>query len=236
MTATELDAGSPSAFMLLRRGWFDPVLYLVTFGVAWLIFVAIDPDRDQQLEQAIGYTGTRIALITFLTLFIWGTVQGLRGRMVVYINDDVTPGLSDATATFYIVAGTPLIIFALWFLATALAYLLLPTGVTPPKFDDGAAILLFLAWAIGILWLYARLYAYNRGALSALTALVAKLGWCLFALGALYQAEKSFANEDNKSFGEAAGNVIHFLIIFAVALAMMARLTYAGPSLRQRPN
>jgi hypothetical protein len=208
----------------------------VTFGVAWLIYVAIDPARDEQLEQAIGYTGTRIALITFLTMFIWGTVQGLRGRMVVYINDDVTPGFNDATATFYIIAGTPLIIFSLWFLATLLTDLLLPTGVTRPKFDGGAAILLFVAWAIGILWLYARLYAYNRGALSALTALVTKLGWCLFALGALHNAEKSFKNEENKSFGVAAENVIYYLIMFAVALAMMSRLTYEGPSLRQRQN
>lgn len=236
MTASDIDIESPSSLLLLRRGWFDPVFYLVTFGVARLIYVAIDPTRDEQLEQAIGYTGTRIALITFLTMFVWGTVQGLRGRMVVYINDEVTPGFNDTTATFVIVAGTPLIIFSLWFLATLLAHLLLPTGVTPPKFDDGAAILLFVAWSIGILWLYARLYAYNRGALSALTALVTKLGWCLFALGALHNAGKSFTNEDNKSFGEAAGNVIYFLLLFVVALEMMVRLTYEGPSLRQRQN
>jgi hypothetical protein len=222
----------PSSSLLLRRGWIDPFLYIVIGIAGWLVYIATDIDRNNHLEKSFGYSGQRMSVIILITMFLWGTIQGLRGKMVVYINDDSTPNHLDATATFAIVFGAPIVGFIFYVVMPLLALLLLPTNITPPNFESISTYLTFVLWAAGLLWMYARLYAYNRNALCAATALVARLGWCFFAFAFLNQAKNDLENERQLSTSQVASNFIMHMILFLMALFIIGKLTYDGPPLR----
>lgn len=222
----------PSPFLLLRRGWYDPFLYLVAAAISLLAYMAGDNERNLQLEEAIGYTAGRLAFIAALAAFVWGTIQGLRGRLVVFIDDRTTPRKSDALLTAFCMVGIPLLVFALVVLAYVATAILAPAGFREPRYEEAGFLLVGIAWTGALAWMYARLYAYNPGALSACVALVTRLAWCLFALHFLNQAEHKLTNADNESFGDAAYGFLVSLVLFWLAVVVIDRLTYAGPSLR----
>ncbi len=222
----------PSSPLLLRRGWIDPLLYIVVGIAGWLVFVATDIDRSNHLEESFGYSGQRLSNIVLITMFLWGTIQGLRKKMVVYIENDDTPGYLDAITTFAIVVGAPAAALTFFLVMSLLTRLLLPASITPPNFENVSFYLMYGLWAAGLLWMYARLYAYNRNALCAATALVARLGWCFFALAFLNQADNDLKNEKQLSTYEVASNFIMHMILFFMALFIIGKLTYDGPSLR----
>lgn len=224
----------PSSLLLLRRGWIDPLLYIIVGIAGWLVFVANDIDRSNHLEESFGYSGKRLSIIILITMFLWGTIQGLRGKMVVYIDNDDTPGYQDAVTTFAVVIGAPAAGLIFFLVMSLLAWLLLPVNVTPPNFENVSIYLMYVLWAAGLLWMYARLYAYNRNALCAATALVARLGWCFFALAFLNQAINDLKNEKQLSTYEVASNFIVHMILFFMALFIIGKLTYGGPPLRYR--
>lgn len=221
-----------SSLLLLRRGWMDPLLYIIIGIAGWLVYVTSDVDRNNHLEAAFGYSGKRLSAIILITLFLWGTIQGLRGKMVVYIENDDTPGHWDAIATFAVVVGAPVVGLSFFMVMSLLAWLLLPSQITPPNFENVSIYLMFGIWAAGLIWMYARLYAYNRNAICAATALVARLGWCFFALVFLNQARNDLENEKQLSTYQVASNFIMHMILFFMALFIIGKLTYDGPPLR----
>ena len=222
----------PSSPLLLLRSWIDPLLYIIVGVTGWLVYVTSDIDRYNQLEASFGYSGTRLSVIILLTMFLWGTIQGLRKKMVVYIENDETPGYKDAIITFAIVIGSPVAGMTFFIVMSLLAWLLLPANITPPNFENASIYLMLGLWVAGLLWMYARLYAYNRNALCAATALVARLGWCFFALAVLNQADNNLKNEEQLSTYEVASNFIVHIILFFMALFIIGKLTYDGPPLR----
>jgi len=233
MYAPDCSGRPPTPWRLLRSGWIDPMLYMVFGAVAFLAHTMADVDRNNRLEEAIGYSASRIALIAFLGMLCWGTVQGLRKQLVVYINDETTPYYNDASATLFIVAGIPLLGFALMMFAYVATALLAPANFESPRYEDFCFPLVGIAWGIGLVWMYARLYAYNRGALSAFVAFVTKLAWCLLAIHFLQQSWSKLTNEDNESVGDALSGFIVNMILFVAAMFIIEGLTYEGPSLRR---
>lgn len=233
MNAPDLAWEPPSSWLLLRRGWFDPMLYALVAAIAWLAYLMADVERDERLEEAIGYSATRLAVIAFLALLFTGTVQGFRKRLVVYINDEATPGYNDALATVFLAVGVPLLTFMLMMLANIATVLLAPSGFQTPHYEDYCFLVVGIVRGVGLVWMYARLYAYNRGALSAFAALVTKLAWCLFAIHFLHQAGRKLTDEDNEGVGDAAAGFATNVILFFAAIVIIEGLTYEGPSLRQ---
>lgn len=222
----------PRPSLLFRQGLGDPLLYALIACVGWLIYVMADEGRNLQLEQEIGYSGTRLGLIAFVIAIIYGTVQGMRQQLVVYINDETTPGYSDALVTFLIVVGTPLCLIAVGVMAYAGIHLMAPAGFAPPRLEYVGAWLLGIIWGLGILWMYARLYAYNRGALSAFVALLTKLTWCLLAVQFLFRVGSTSTDGNGEEGANNASGFFASLVLFVVAILVIEDLTYEGPSLR----
>jgi len=226
------DYVSPSAALLFKRGWFDVGLILLVSIVATLLYFAAAIERESWLEERIGYSATRLLVIISLALFLWGTLQGCRGKIVVFINDELTPLYSDAAWTFGIVLGMPVVGWMIWLALSLGSWLLFPAQVTPPRYDDFCIYFTLALWCIGAIWIFARLYAYNRNALTTFAAFVTKLSWCCFALLMLNQADNDLRNETQESTYNVATNFITHMVLFFLALFIIGQLTYHGPSLR----
>lgn len=223
---------SPPTSLLFKEGWFDVGLILLVSIVATLFYFAADIERNSWLEDSMGYSGTRLLVMMSLTLFLWGTIQGCRGKIVVFINDELTPLYSDAAWTFGIVLGLPVLCWIIWLVLSLGSWLVFPAQVTPPRYDDFCIYLTLVLWSVGALWIFARLYAYNRNALTTFAAFVTKLSWCCFALLMLNQADNDLRNEKQESTYTVATNFITHMVLFFLALFIIGQLTYHGPSLR----
>lgn len=224
---------SPSASLLFKQGWFDVGLILLLASIATLLYFSADIERNAWLQERIGYSATRLLVMIGLTLLLWGTIQGCRGKVVVFINDELTPLYSDAVWTFGIVLGMPVAGWIIWLVLSLGSWLLFPAHITPPRYDDICIYLTLALWCVGALWIFARLYAYNRNALTTFAAFVTKLSWCCFALLMLNQADNDLRNEKQESTYTVATNFITHMILFFLALFVISQLTYHGPSLRK---
>jgi len=227
------DLPPPETALFFRRAWWDPLFILIAGLTAFLAYVATDVERDQWLEDLVGYSGTRIAVLLWLVMFLWGTLQGFRHRAVVYINDEITPNYNDTLWTFGIFLGAPIIAVTVWLLLSLGSWLLFPAHMEPPRYDDAGFYLMYALWLVGAIWLYARLYAYNRNALTTTAAFITKLSWCFLACAFFRQAERDLENESGKGTYEVMSNFIVHIILFFMALLVIGKLTYTGPSLRK---
>lgn len=226
----------PSASLLFKRGWFDVGLILLLSIAVVLIYFASDIRRDAWLEGRIGYAATHLSIIIGLGLFLWGTIQGCRGKLVVFIDDDQTPHCSDAAWTFGVVIGMPVVGVTAWLMLSLGSWLLFPAHIAPPRYDDFCIYMTLALWCIGGLWIFARLYAYNRNALTTISAFVTKLSWGCFALLMLNQADNDLRNEKQESTYTVATNCATHTILFFLALFVISHLTYHGPSLRDHDD
>lgn len=219
----------PSITLLWRNGWRDPVLITLLGGLAWLVHFVWLSDGYIRLKQQTGYPIPRILLLLFLATFLYGTVQGARKRLVVFINDEVTPGLSDALVTLGIVVGIPLLVLLLFCMAFLLTTFVAPANFEPSHYQGYAMIIGALAWGCGGLWLFARSYAYNRDAISASIAVLTKVTWCLIAITLFMMADDQ-DGECHTSFTRGLQQVFLLAVILLAMSSLVTALTYDGPS------
>ena len=229
MSTTNLN---PSTNLIIKRGWYDPLLYFVLVFTVYIFCIFFDNELNAKLESVVGYSGTRITLITLGVMVIWGTVQGFREKVVVYINDEITPDHLDSIATIVIVVGPPIVTLAFCWLFKILFDLLAPSGVDCPDIRFIEPIAQVVMWLGGFGWLYARLYYYNKNALSAAVALVTKVFWCVGALFFLFQTFAAF-DRFTQGIGTLTAVLLNFLIFMHI-LWVIEMITYQGPSLRSK--
>ena len=201
------------------------ILTLLTIGSGVALLFNADQINGWLIENWGYGTVGFITSITF-TACIYGIIQSIRGKMVVFIDDELTPSENDVGIGFIVLFGIPCLIFLILFLITVI----IPPLDSSEIFLVGI-LLTLLMWITYFLVQIIRSYYYNTNAANAFIAVVLKAFLTIFTALFIVAAISSITDR-NKSWGNrilgATGNAVGAWATFS----FMKSLIYSGPSLR----
>ena len=206
----------------------DESLWLAVGSAVLLVVAAVkESAADVWLQTHWGYGFVGIFWVVVALLVGWCVYLAKQQRMVVFIDDDLTPEDQDIKLLLLVLVGLPII----WLVLLGAVYLIIPP-LQNNNFDKVYAISLIIIWSLYIYTQIVRSYYYNRNGGYAFLAVLLKIALGAIFIISVFTAVAALMDK-KKSIGSRIGDALGGAMIALLAYDLMEKLTYRGPSLRQ---
>ena len=209
----------------MSNAWAAPGLWVPLVVMVLLAWGALnDHPLNSWLEERWGYG----LGFLFCSLFVLGALYGLflssRGRLAIFIEDEVTTGAADIEMTFGL----------FYFPVTILILVLFIFESDHLAWSVAALILLALSvicLVFIVIFQIIRVYQYNISGFHAFIALLTRIALALLTLIMVFASISSFMDK-SASWGSRIFNGLFFALGAVGSYLLMRSLVYRGPSLR----